>query len=125
MRAVLLDDTCSVVRSVERVHEDERNVGLVLLVKVLNLANREVEEGHAVTDFNDRLGTDAAHGCAETTVELENGELVEEGRVYIVPDLVGADLLCLGRVNLLPVAGVSVSCHEIAYIFSPFAFSVK
>lgn len=112
------------LRSVERVHEDERHVGLVLLVEVLDpsavcgqrchgtdldLSNGQVQERHAVTDFDDTLGTDTAHGGTETTVELENGELVEERRVDIVPDLVRADLLGLGGVDLVPVAdGISL-----------------
>ena len=69
----------------------------------LDLADREVEESHALADLDNRLGTDTAHGSTETTVELEDGELVEDGRVDLVKDLVGADLLGLRGVDLLPV----------------------
>ena len=75
---VLLDDGCGVVVGVERVHENKRNVDIVGAVEVFNLADRQVEEGHAVTDLNDGLGTNATHGGTETTVELDNSQLVEE-----------------------------------------------
>ena len=48
----------------------------------LDLADGEVEEGHALADLDRGLGRAAhAHGRAETAIELENGDLVEDGRV--------------------------------------------
>lgn len=134
---VLLDDALGVLVGVERVHEDEGNVDVVLLVEVLNLTDREVEEGHALTNLNDRLGADTAHGGAETTVELEDSELVKDRRVDIGEDLVGADLLGVGGLNLVPVTGKSAlavqqkSCCSLqqarhsTHMRSPLAFSVR
>jgi hypothetical protein len=73
---------------------------------VLDLADRKVEEGHALANLNDRLGANTAHGGAKTTVELEDSKLVEDGGVNVGEDLVGADLLGLGGLDALPVAGV-------------------
>lgn len=42
----------------------------------LDLLHVEVQEGGALTDFNGRLGTDAAHGGTETAIEFEDAELV-------------------------------------------------
>ncbi len=78
MVGVLLDDTGGVVVGVERVHEDEGDVDVVRAVEMLDLSHREVEEGHALADLDDRLGAGASHGGTETTVELEHGELVED-----------------------------------------------
>lgn len=44
----------------------------------LNLPDTEIQEGHTVPDLNNRLGTDTTHGCTETTVELQDGKLVED-----------------------------------------------
>jgi hypothetical protein len=104
---VFLNNAGSVVVRVERVHEDEGHVDPVLRVEVLDLAHRQVEEGHVVADFNDRLGTDTAHGGAETAVELEHGELVEDGRVDRGEGLVREELLGVGGVDGLPVASLS------------------
>ena len=78
MALVLLDDGLGVLVGVEGVHEDEGDVDVVGAVEVLDLADREVEEGHAVADLDDGLGTDATHGGTETTVELDNSQLVQE-----------------------------------------------
>jgi hypothetical protein len=105
---VLLDDVLGVVVGVEGVHENEGNVDVVCAVEVFNLADRQVKERHAFTDFDDGLGADAPHGSSETTIELEDSELVEEfdrGRVSklgVVNDLAG-----LGRGDALPVDGVA------------------
>lgn len=100
---VLLDDVGGIGVGVERVHENERNVDVVGAVEVLNLADRKVEEGHTITDLNDRLGTNATHGGTETTVELEDGELAEElNRLILGEVLVGDDLLRLWGSNARP-----------------------
>ncbi|KAI6770229.1 hypothetical protein HG530_004858 [Fusarium avenaceum] len=75
---VLLDDGSSVVICVERVHKDEGNVNVVCAVEVFNLSHGKVEEGHAITDLNDGLGTNTTHGGSQTTVELENSQLAKE-----------------------------------------------
>lgn len=101
---VLFDDGSGVVVGVERVHQDEGDVDVVCAVEVFDLTDGKVEEGHAVTDLDDGLGTDATHGGTETTVELEDGELVEEldrlgvGEVLVVDDLTGGR-----RADALPV----------------------
>lgn len=45
----------------------------------LDLLDRQVEEGQVVTDGNDRFGTLATHGGAQTTVELDDHQFVEHG----------------------------------------------
>lgn len=70
---------------------------------MFNLTDREIEESHVVSHLDNRLGSDATHGSTETTVKLENGELVEDGRVDFGLDGVGEELFGVGRVDLLPV----------------------
>lgn len=65
---VLLDDLAGFGVGVEGVHQDERDIDLVGFVEELHLADGEVEEGHAVTDFNGALGPDTSHSGAETTI---------------------------------------------------------
>lgn len=106
---VLLDNGLGVLIGVEGVHEDERHVDVEATVEVLNLAHGEIEEGHALTDLNDGLGTNTTHGGTETTVELDNGELVQEldggiGTEVIVANNLGR----LGRGDLVPVDGVAL-----------------
>ena len=104
---VLLDDGLGVLVGVEGVHQDEGDVDVEGAVEVLDLADGEIEEGHALADLNDGLGADAAHGGTETTVQLDDGELVEEldggvpAQVVVVDDLGG-----LGGSDAVPVDGV-------------------
>jgi hypothetical protein len=71
----------------------------------LDLPHAEVEEGHAFADLDDTLGSDAAHGGAETTVELQNGELVEDCRILALGQVVVRhDLTLGGRVDTVPLA---------------------
>jgi len=101
---VLLDDVGGVGVGVERVHQDEGNVDAVGAVEVLDLSDRKVEERHTVTNLNDRLGANTAHGGTETTVELEDSELVQEvDRLLLGQVLVGNDLLGLGGSNAGPL----------------------
>jgi hypothetical protein len=105
---VLLDDGSSVVICVERVHENERDVDVVGTVQVLNLSDGKIEEGHAVTDFNNGLGADAAHGGSQTAIELENSQLVEElDRLGVGQILVINDLALSRRGNAIPVSKLS------------------
>ena len=104
MALVLLDDAGCVGVGVEGVHEDEGDVDVVCAVEELDLADGQVEEGHAVTHFDNRLRTDAAHGGAETTIEFEHGELVQElHRLRVAESVVVDDLLGLGRGDARPL----------------------
>lgn len=106
---VLLDDGSGIVVGVERVHQEEGNVDVVCAVEVLDLADRQVEEGHAVTDLNDGLGSNTTHGSTKTSVELEDGELAQElNRLGIGEVLVVDDLALGGRGNAVPVAVASL-----------------
>lgn len=95
---VFLNDPSGVVVGIEGIHEDEWDVDVVSGVEVLDLADGEVEEGHAFAnlDYTLRSGAGGAymckwvdvhacecnnndspsHGCSETSIELEYGELV-------------------------------------------------
>ena len=78
MSLILLDDVLGVIVCVERVHENEGNVNIICAVEVLDLSDSEIEEGHAVTDFDNGFWTNATHGGTETTIELEDGKLAQE-----------------------------------------------
>ena len=54
---VLLDDLVGLLVRVERVHEDEGHVGVVLLVERLDLLHGQVEEGQVVAEGNHGFGT--------------------------------------------------------------------
>jgi len=104
MAVILLDDVFGVVIRVERVHEEEGDVDAICFVEELNLADGKIEERHSVTDLDDRLGADAAHGSTKTTIELENGELVQElNGVRVGKVLVLDDLALRGRVDAIPI----------------------
>jgi hypothetical protein len=101
---VLLDDVGSVRVRVERVHQHKGHIDAVGAVEVLDLSDRKVEEGHAVTDLDDRLGTNTTHGRTKTTVELEDGELVEIfDRLLLGKVIVSDNLLRLGGSNARPL----------------------
>lgn len=105
---ILLDNGGSVVICVEGVHKNERDVDVVGTVQVLNLPDGKIEEGHAVTDLNNGLGADTTHGGSQTTVELENSELVEElDRLGVGKILVIDNLTLSGRGNAIPVSKLS------------------
>lgn len=101
---VLLDDRLGVLVGVEGVHQDEGHVDVESAVEVLDLADGQIQEGHALTDLNDGLGADTAHGGTQTTVELDNSQLVQElngglaAEIIVVDDLRG-----LGRGDAVPV----------------------
>lgn len=106
---VLLDDGGGVVVGVERVHEDKRDVDVVGAVEVLNLTDGEIQKGHAVTNLDDRLGANAAHGGTKTTIELEDGKLVEEVDRLRVGEVIVVDNLALcGRLDAVPVTARSL-----------------
>lgn len=92
---VLLDNVLRIVVGVERVHKNEWYAHVVLLIKVLNLTDGQVQEGHAIPDFDHGLGTDTSHRSTETTIELEDGKLVKNlwvfglGKIVVCNDLGG------------------------------------
>ena len=94
MALVLLDDILGIVVGVEGVHQDEWNIDIICAVEVFDLPDREIEEGHAITDFDHRFGTNTTHRSTETAIELENSKLVQEpdrlgiGKVVVVNNLV-------------------------------------
>ena len=48
---VFLDDAQCIVVSIERCHEDQRNVDFVGGVEVFNLTDGQVQERHVILDF--------------------------------------------------------------------------
>ncbi len=52
---VLLDDLVRLLVGVEGVHEDERDVGVVLLVQGLDLLHSQVKEGQVVSHRDNRF----------------------------------------------------------------------
>ena len=66
-------------------------------VEMLDLAHGQVEEGHVVLDFEGRLGTGHAHGGTQATVDFEDSELVEDGRVSGIFESIEWDNLVGGR----------------------------
>ena len=76
--AVLLDQLVRLLVGVEGVHQHERDVGVVLLVQLLDLLHCDVQEGEAVPHCDGGLGSLAAHGGAEAAVELDHHQLFEE-----------------------------------------------
>jgi hypothetical protein len=134
---ILLDDACRVFVRVERVHEDKGNIDTVSRVEVLDLAHSEVEEGHAVADFDGALWPDTAHCRPETAVKLEHSELVQDGRVLRCRQRrVRHDLLGRRRRDAIPFAvrrsrasvpGAIADQQETRKRYSlwPFALSVR
>jgi hypothetical protein len=47
----------------------------------LNLPDTKVEEGHALSDLDNGFRSDTSHGGTKTSVQLEDGKLVEDGGV--------------------------------------------
>jgi hypothetical protein len=73
----------------------------------LNLTHSQVQKGIPFSDFDDGLWPDAAHAGAETAVEFEDDELVEECSAFDLGDVfIGDDLLGIGRIDAVPVAGL-------------------
>lgn len=60
-------------------------------VEVLDLADAQIQEGHSLSDFNDRLWADASHSSTETTVQLEHCKLAQDSR-----DILCFAELCIG-----------------------------
>ena len=106
---VLLDNGRGIFVCVETVHEDKGDIDIIGAVEVLNLSDGEIEEGHAVSDFNDGLGTDATHRSTETTVEFDNSEFVQElNGVTIGQAVIVDNLVWVWGVDFGPVDGVAL-----------------
>ena len=71
------DDLHRVLVSVEAVHQDQRHVGVVLLVEELDLLDGEVQEGEIVPHRDDGLGPTAAHAGTQPAIELDHHQLVQ------------------------------------------------
>lgn len=97
MTFVFLNDILGVIVCVERVHENERDIDIIGAVEVLDLSDGQVEERHAITDLDDRLRADAAHGGTQTTIELEHRKLAQESDGLGVCKLIVIDDLVLSR----------------------------
>ena len=99
----------------------------------LDLSNGQIQEGHSITNFDDRFRSNATHRRSESSVELEDGELVEQGGSLAFGEVgVGDDLLLRRRLNFVPITErkiVSTRCirfeDESAYIFCPLARSER
>lgn len=101
---VFLDDILGIIVGVEGVHENKWDVDVVCAVKVFDLSDGKIKEGHAITDFDNGLGANTAHGCTKTTVELENSKLAQETDRFGVSELVVVNNLFRRRWgNTLPV----------------------
>jgi hypothetical protein len=129
---VFLDDVLGIIVSVEGVHENEWDVDIICAVEVFDLSNRQIEEGHAIADFDNGFGTNATHGCTKTTVELEHSKLVQETNRFGVGELVVVNNLRSRRWgNTLPVTTnnlvpyICVCTNSIAHSVFPLALSFK
>ena len=83
---------------------------MVLLVQELDLLNRQVQEGEVVPDDDRRLGSFAAHGGAEATVQLDDHQLVQHrldgGCGWRVQLLVRQDRVWWQLGDVFPVDGL-------------------
>ena len=106
---VLLNDVLGIIISVERVHEDEWDINAVGPVEIFNLTDGQIKERHALTDFDNRFGTNTTHRGSETTIKLENSKLGEElgvlgfGKGFIRDNLGG-----LGGLDTIPIPVKSI-----------------
>lgn len=96
------------------------------------MTNGEIQKGHTLANLDNTLGSNTSHRRSKSSIELEYGELVEEGRVLALGEVaVGNNLLWCGRLNLGPVAGESYVSSRYAYtsgvthIFCPLAASLR
>ena len=81
-----------------------RNVDVMNLVQVFNLTHGKIKEGHSISDLDSRFGTNTAHGCSKTTVQLEDGKFVENASILSFWEIVVVMDLSLGwRVDLIPI----------------------
>jgi hypothetical protein len=71
----------------------------------LNLPNAQIQKRHPLPNLNNTLRTNTTHRRSQSTVELENSELVEQLGVLSLGQLgVRDDLFLRGGLDLFPVA---------------------
>jgi hypothetical protein len=75
----------------------------------LDLSDLQVEESQPISNLDHTLGPNTAHGCAETTVQAHDGELVEDLGVDAFDLFVGKDVFGRGGVDSVPVAARGMS----------------
>ena len=101
---VFLDNTEGVLMCVEGGHENQWYIDMFRSVEMLDLTDGQVEEGHVVLDFERRFRAGHTHGSTETTVNLEDGELVEVLVVNLSREfVVGNNLVCRRGFDAVPV----------------------
>ena len=74
---VLVDDLLGLLVRVERVHENKWHIGVEHQVDGLQLLDGQVEKSEIVSHSDRALGSLTAHGGSQTSVELDNDELVQ------------------------------------------------
>jgi len=74
---ILLDNAESIFVGVERGHKNQRHIDAASGVEVLDLADSEIQEGHVILDLERALCAGHTHRGTETTIDLEDRELVE------------------------------------------------
>ena len=71
---------------------------------MLNLTNSQIKEGHVILDLESRFRASHTHGSTETTIDLEDSELIEVLRVDLGREfVVGNNLVCRGGFDAVPV----------------------
>ena len=75
---VFSQDFLCIILSVEGVHQNKWNINTVGLVEMFDLLNGQIKEVKAGANRNERFWTSATHGSSQTTIELDNDELVQE-----------------------------------------------
>jgi hypothetical protein len=79
------------------------------------LSNTQIQESHTLSNLDDTLGTDTSHRGSQPSVQLQDGEFVEEGRVGAFGEFrVADDLVVVGSFDLFPVTIVSYESSESA-----------
>lgn len=77
---VLLDDFGSLLICVEGIHKQEWNISLgVLLVEMFNLLDNKIQEGSITSNLNDALRPLTTHRGTQSSIQLENGKLAQQG----------------------------------------------
>lgn len=74
---VLTEKLVGVIVGVERVHQDQWNADSIRTVKELDLLKSQIQESEIVADGDDRLWTFATHGGTQSTIQLNDHQLVK------------------------------------------------
>lgn len=75
---IFFDNCCGIIVGVERVYEENGDVGVVVVVEVFDLVDGYVKERYVIMDFDDWFGINVIYGGIEIIVEFENSKFVEE-----------------------------------------------